>query len=150
MKRTIVAVILLLAFAMPVAAQDYTFEITSVKGKYYEDGFFSSSISDSGLCFDIYIGDWFGDTSYYFDGEFWDCYSDSFFVAHGIIIFNNSETKAAFQGTCSDGDFTWGFIDGTITCSGSRCKIAAKAGFNGTPDFDPYLYSLTAFSGFLY
>ena len=151
MKRIILLIVLLVAFALPVSAQDLAFVITKAAGNYYEDGFFSQKVRDSGLCFDMYLGDWLGDTSYYFDGEFWDCYSDTFFVAHGIIIFNYADTKAAFQGTCShDEAYTWGFIDGTINCSRTRCKIAARAGFNGTPDYSPYLYSLTSFSGYLY
>ncbi len=114
----------------PTTQCDYnlSFYITTWSGKTIEDGYFSSSFSDSGYYFDI-CGNYVGDTSDYFYGELVDDIGNLYLAAYGTIIWNNptNATSAYIQGGYYD-DVYSSYIDGTIKYSRGKYTLTAKGG----------------------
>ncbi len=112
----------------PQCDYNLSFYITAWSGKTIEDGYLSSSFSDSGYYFDI-CGNFVGTTSDYFYGELVDDSGNLYLAAYGTIIWNNptNATSAYIQGGYYD-NVAASYIDGTLKYSRGKYTLTAKGG----------------------
>jgi hypothetical protein len=149
MKKIVGVAALLVMFALPVYAQDYCIDFypVSYSGKIIDDGYYSTSIGDSGWEV-IICGNYFGDTSDWFSGDIYDN-SGYHATIYGTITWNKAigATSAYIQGTTveSGNDLFTFYMDGTMKYSRGKYTFSSKAGETYTNGGAPWVVLLSSF-----
>jgi hypothetical protein len=146
MKKIITVLVCVFCSVASVLAQDYSigFNLSSLTGKYVEDGYYSQNIAFRGytVIFDCTI---VGETTDQFYGVLYDANGADYWWLNGHIVWNDSTspTKGSIQGTgtyAMNGGLSTAYLDGTIKVSRGRFSITAKAGESDTYSYNyPYL-----------
>jgi hypothetical protein len=133
----------------PVVQCDYIIDFypVSYSGKVIDDGYYSTSIGDSG--WEVVIcGNYFGDTSDWFSGDIYDNGGYRTTI-YGTIIWNKAigATSAYIQGTAveSDSDLYTFYMDGTMKYSRGKYTFSSKAGETYTNGGAPWVVLLSSF-----
>ena len=143
---------LLVVFAFPAYAQDYTiaFYPVSYSGKAIDDGYFTESIS--GTNFELVIYGWItGDTADYIEADIYDDLGGFFATVYGHVVWSQNFKSGNVQATTSEDDgvnlYTF-YIDGTLRVTGTtlhKFSFSLKGGETYTNDGFPYIILLSSF-----
>ena len=137
------------ASVAPAPTCDYVIDFypVSYSGKEIDDGYYSSSIGDSGWEL-VVCGNYFGNTSDWFSGDIYDN-SGYRTTIYGTIIWNkaNNPTSAYIQGTAveSGSDLYTFYLDGTLKWSRTKYTFSSKAGETYTNGGSPWIVLLSSF-----
>ena len=133
----------------PTPQCDYVIDFYPVfySGKEIDDGYYSTSIGDSGWEL-VVCGNYFGNTSDWFSGDLYDN-SGYRTTIYGTIVWNKpaGPTSAYIQGTAveSGSDLYTFYMDGTIKYSRGKYTFSSKAGETYTNGGSPWIVLLSSF-----
>ncbi len=150
MKKSIGISVLLVLFAIPAIAQDYTITCypVSITGKLTEDGYITSDVRMTGLT--LYIdGVFYSQTSDRYLGYLYDADENLLVKFSGNVVWSQDYKKISIVGTrqnFSEDDpsvsFRGFYLDGTLKASRNRYTLSAKGGETDT--FDQIGYPFVA------
>ena len=151
MKKMIGIVALLVVFAFPVYAQDYTIDFypVSYSGKSIDDGYYTESIS--GSYFEVVLYGWVtGDTADYIEADIYDDTGDFITTVYGHVVWSQNFRSGNVQATFVKDDgfniYTF-YIDGTLRVAGTtlqKFSFSLKGGQTYTNDGYPYIILLSS------
>ncbi len=150
MKKIVVMAALLVMVALPVCAVDFNYCIdffpVSISGKQIDDGYLSSSVSDSGWRMAV-CGIHVGETTDYFSADIFNSDGEFYIEIYGHIVWDSKANVGYIQGATASQDDSGTvdtfYLDGTIKWSQSKSKysLSGKAGETYSNNGAPWIVS---------